>query len=109
LLVAGTAVGSEGWEPLWLHAGDSQAAILWGIRVPRTMGAWLAGALLGLAGAIAQGLFRNPLADPYLLGSATGAAFGVALCLVFLGISPIEASGWMSHWVLTISGFAGAV
>jgi iron complex transport system permease protein len=109
LLVAGTAVGSEGWEPLWMHATDSQDSILWGIRVPRTLGAWLAGALLGLAGAIAQGLFRNPLADPYLLGSATGAAFGVALCLVFLGISPLEASGWLSHWALTLAGFAGAV
>jgi iron complex transport system permease protein len=109
LLVAGMAVGSDGWEPLWLHAGDSQAAVLWGIRVPRTLGAWLAGALLGLAGAVAQGLFRNPLADPYLLGSATGAAFGVALCLVFLGISPIEASGWLSRWALTAAGFAGAI
>jgi iron complex transport system permease protein len=109
LLVAGSAVGSEGWEPLWTHAADSQASILWGIRVPRTVGAWLAGALLGLAGAIAQGLFRNPLADPYLLGSATGAAFGVALCLVFLGISPLEATGWVSRWALTFAGFAGAV
>lgn len=109
LLVAGTAVGSEGWEPLWLHATDAQSSILWGIRIPRTLGAWFAGALLGLAGAIAQGLFRNPLADPYLLGSATGAAFGVALCLVFLGISPLAATGWVSHWALTIAGFAGAV
>ena len=58
--------------------GDAARAILWDIRLPRTLGAWLAGALLGLAGAVAQGLFRNPLADPYLLGSATGAAFGVA-------------------------------
>jgi iron complex transport system permease protein len=107
--IAGSAVGSEGWEPLWTHTGESQAAILWGIRIPRTVGAWLAGALLGLAGAIAQGLFRNPLADPYLLGSATGAAFGVALCLVFLGFSPIQSSGWLSHWALTASGFAGAV
>lgn len=41
-----------------------------------TLLAWLAGALLGLAGAVAQGLFRNPLADPYLLGSASGASLG---------------------------------
>ena len=69
----GTAVGSLGWEPLWTAPGSGDA-ILWDIRMPRTLGAWLAGALLGLAGAVAQGLFRNPLADPYLLGSATGAA-----------------------------------
>jgi iron complex transport system permease protein len=109
LLVAGTAVGSDGWEPLWTHVGDAQASILWGIRVPRTVGAWLAGALLGLAGAIAQGLFRNPLADPYLLGSATGAAFGVAVCLVLLGIAPMQALGWVSRSALTIAGFVGAV
>jgi iron complex transport system permease protein len=41
--------------------------------------------LLGLAGAVAQGLFRNPLADPYLLGSASGASLGVALALAALG------------------------
>lgn len=110
LLVAGAAVGSEGWEPLWSRGGDAQASsILWGIRVPRTAGAWLAGALLGISGAIAQGLFRNPLADPYLLGSASGAAFGVAVCLVVLGVAPMDALGWTSRGVLTIAGFAGAV
>ena len=114
LLLAGSAVGSEGWEPLWsqlwTHAGDAQAAsILWGIRVPRSVGAWLAGALLGISGAIAQGLFRNPLADPYLLGSASGAAFGVAICLVLLGLAPMDALGWTSRGVLTIAGFAGAM
>jgi hypothetical protein len=51
------------------------------IRAPRTLGALAAGALLGLAGALAQGLFRNPLADPYLLGSAAGAGLGVVLVL----------------------------
>jgi iron complex transport system permease protein len=46
--------------------------------------------LLGLAGALAQGLFRNPLADPFLLGSASGASLGVALALVALGVSPVR-------------------
>ena len=59
--------------------------ILWDIRLPRTLGAWLAGGLLGLAGAVAQGLFRNPLADPYLLGSASGASLGVAVALLLFG------------------------
>jgi iron complex transport system permease protein len=49
------------------------------IRLPRALGAWLTGALLGLSGALAQGLFRNPLADPYLLGSASGATLAVVL------------------------------
>ena len=106
LCAAGAAVGSLGWEPLWGIPGDASTAILWDIRLPRTLGAWLAGALLGLAGAVAQGLFRNPLADPYLLGSATGAALGVASLLVLIGISPIAASGWLARLGLTGAGFA---
>jgi iron complex transport system permease protein len=109
LCAAGVAVGSLGWEPLWAHGNDASASILWDIRLPRTLGAWLAGALLGLAGAVAQGLFRNPLADPYLLGSATGAALGVAVLLVLIGISPIAASGWLARLGLAGAGFAGAV
>ncbi len=75
--VLGLAAGSEGWSFDWRSEWDLVASI----RAPRTAGAWLCGALLGLAGALAQGLFRNPLADPYLLGSAAGAAFGVVLVL----------------------------
>jgi iron complex transport system permease protein len=104
----GVAVGSLGWEPLWGEGGTA-SAIVWEIRLPRTIGAWLAGALLGLAGAVAQGLFRNPLADPYLLGSATGAAFGVAVLLVVMGISPTAAAGWGARLGLTGAGFAGAM
>lgn len=77
LLCVGALVGSGGVT--W----NNDAAILFEIRLPRSAGAWLAGALLGLAGAIAQGVFRNPLADPYLLGSASGALMGVALVLGF--------------------------
>ncbi|HSW18239.1 MAG TPA: iron ABC transporter permease [Ramlibacter sp.] len=109
LCVAGAAVGSLGWEPLWGSAGESASAILWDIRMPRTLGAWLAGALLGLSGAVAQGLFRNPLADPYLLGSATGAALGVAVLLVVIGVSPMAASGWAARFGLTGAGFLGAM
>ena len=78
LTLAGLAAGSDGWSLPW-H-GDA-GLILGQIRAPRTLGAWMVGALLGLAGAIAQGLFRNPLADPYLLGSAAGASLAVVLVL----------------------------
>lgn len=107
LVFVGTAVGAVGWENLWSEAGTA-SAILWEIRLPRSLGAWCAGALLGLSGAVAQGLFRNPLADPYLLGSATGAAFGVAVLLVVIGVSP-AAAGWGARFGLTGAGFAGAV
>lgn len=106
LCALGIAVGSLGWEPL-ASAHGAELAIVWDIRLPRTLGAWLAGALLGLAGAIAQGLFRNPLADPYLLGSATGAALGVALLLASFGLAP-AASGLLGLG-LTGAAFIGAL
>jgi iron complex transport system permease protein len=108
LLALGVAVGSLGWEPL-LDESGAGLTILWEIRLPRTAGAWTAGALLGLAGAVAQGLFRNPLADPYLLGSATGAAFGVAVLLLALGAAPAAGAGWLAGLGLTGAAFVGAL
>ena len=109
LLVLGAAVGSTGLQPLWQTADDAVAVhIVWNIRVPRALGAWFAGALLGLAGAVAQGLFRNPLADPYLLGSASGASLGVAVALATLGANP-EAADWLLRLGMTGAAFVGAV
>lgn len=108
LALLGVAVGSAGWEPL-MPADSAAASIVRDIRLPRTLGAWLAGALLGLAGAVAQGLFRNPLADPYLLGSATGASLGVAVLLALLGLSPAASTGWLARLGMTGAAFIGAV
>ncbi|MDO8252723.1 MAG: iron ABC transporter permease [Rhodoferax sp.] len=109
LLLLGASVGSTGFESVLKAWRDPVAQqIVWDIRLPRTLGAWAAGALLGLAGAVAQGLFRNPLADPYLLGSASGASLGVALALVFFGVSPF-ATQWLVRLGLTGAAFAGAV
>jgi iron complex transport system permease protein len=108
LLLLGVAVGSTGFESLLKLQQDPQSLqIVRDIRLPRTLGAWLAGALLGLAGALAQGLFRNPLADPYLLGSASGASFGVACAMVLFGVSPL-ATQWITRLGLTGAAFAGA-
>ncbi|MFT7723034.1 MAG: iron ABC transporter permease [Roseateles sp.] len=84
LAAAGVLTGSTGWADL---GGDGGDTILWQIRLPRSLGAWWAGALLGMAGAMSQGLFRNPLADPYLLGSASGAQLAVAAALALTGAS----------------------
>ena len=109
LLLLGVSVGSTGFESVLNMQRDPQALqIIWEIRLPRTAGAWLAGALLGLAGAVAQGLFRNPLADPYLLGSASGAALGVALAMALFGVSPL-ATHWVARIGLTGAAFIGAV
>ena len=116
LAVAGLAAGSEGWSLVGLAqtwSGPDGALIIGQIRAPRTLGAWLTGALLGLAGATAQGLFRNPLADPYLLGSASGASLGVVLVLAasVLGgqaISPTTADA-IARLGLVSAAFAGAL
>lgn len=96
LIFLGCISGSTGID--W-HFAESNHTILYDIRLPRSIGAYLAGALLGLAGAIAQGLFRNPLADPYLLGSASGALLGVGiiLCLSYAG----------EHSLVTLIGING--
>jgi len=108
-IALGSAVGSTGFES-WLEAWHDDVAwqIVWDIRLPRSVGACAAGALLGLAGAIAQGLFRNPLADPYLLGSASGASLGVAVALALLGGNPF-ATEWWVRLGLTGAAFVGAV
>ena len=108
-LALGVAVGSQGWEPVWGAAADPVLQqIVWDIRLPRSLGAWLGGALLGLAGALAQGLFRNPLADPYLLGSASGASLGVSLYLSLFGGSVLSGA-WWPRLGMTGAAFVGAV
>lgn len=118
LVVLGICVGSAGLEnligPLLNPTLDPQQTamaqqIVWQIRLPRTMGAWAAGALLGLAGAVAQGLFRNPLADPYLLGSASGASLGVALALAALGGGAGMLGGSMMNGGVAVSVFSSAL
>ncbi|MDH5708276.1 MAG: iron ABC transporter permease [Hylemonella sp.] len=109
LVLLGLAVGSTGLDSLRQLGQDAQALqIVREIRLPRTLGAWLAGALLGLAGAVAQGLFRNPLADPYLLGSASGASLGVSAAMAGFGVSPL-ATGWLVRIGFTGAAFVGAV
>jgi iron complex transport system permease protein len=109
LLLVGASIGSTGLDSLLVARHDPVALqILWDIRLPRTLGAWLAGALFALAGAVAQGLFRNPLADPYLLGSASGASLAIAVALALLGVSP-AATAWLVRLGLTGAAFAGAV
>jgi iron complex transport system permease protein len=111
-LGAGLLVGSQGWFDLSL--GGPEAAVIVGeIRAPRTLGAWCVGALLGLGGAVAQGLFRNPLADPFLLGSAAGASTAVVLVLaasslVGQGLS-LSAADNLSRLGLTAAAFVGAL
>src|SRR5258708_7454864 len=64
------------------HVSNTADTIVWNVRLPRVLLAGLVGATLGLTGATYQGVFRNPLADPYLIGVATGAALGATIVVV---------------------------
>ena len=72
------------------------------VRLPRVLVAVLVGAALGTSGTIMQGLFRNPLADPGIIGVSSGAAAGAVLCI---------ASGWsmINRWMLPACAFFGAM
>ena len=78
-----------------------QQAILWNIRMPRVVLGVLVGAMLAIAGAAYQGVFRNPLADPYLLGVSSGAGLGATLAIVVGG-----AAGFAG---VPVAAFAGGL
>jgi iron complex transport system permease protein len=83
---------------------QGHAAILWQIRLPRVVLGGLVGAMLSASGAAYQGAFRNPLADPYLLGAAAGAGLGATLAIVY---GP-DTTSWPID-VLPLAAFVGAV
>ena len=72
------------WSLIGKHSIDAQT--VWGVRFPRALGAIIIGAGLGLAGAIAQGIFRNPLAEPTLIGLSSGATLGT-IAIIASGVS----------------------
>ena len=98
----------------WLapfQAGDAAlsggAYVLWHIRLPRALFAVLIGAALALAGGLTQGLFRNPLADPGLLGISSGAACAGAATIVFA--ASLHLAPELRVWLLPAAAFAGAM
>jgi iron complex transport system permease protein len=74
---------AEIWKTIIGNGAETSFAILWKIRLPRTALVLLTGACLGISGASYQGLFRNPLADPYLIGVASGAGLGAVIAMSF--------------------------
>ena len=86
-----------------------QAAVLQAIRLPRVALAVLAGAGLGVAGALMQGLFRNPLADPTLIGVASGGALAAAFVIVLGATWLPGAVRLLGPWTLPLAAFAGAL
>ena len=86
-LLLSLAIGSiflspaELWNTLLGRGSATSTSILWRIRLPRTILIALTGAALGGSGATYQGLFRNPLADPFLIGVASGAGLGAVIAM----------------------------
>ncbi len=89
------------------HARD--AAILGVVRAPRVLLAALVGAGLGAAGAAMQGLFRNPLADPGLIGVSAGAALAAVAAIVLAGGIFGAAAGLLGLWLLPLAAFLGGL
>ncbi len=90
-LALGLALASLCWDPagltaLWARSPEAARAILIELRLPRALLALAIGGALGLTGAAMQGLLRNPLASPDVLGPSTGAALGAVVMAYYVGI-----------------------
>jgi iron complex transport system permease protein len=82
-------------------AAPWQDAVIWSIRLPRAVLAFIVGGALALSGAALQGLFRNPLADPSILGVSSGASLG-AVVTIYLRLAA------RAVWLLPLGAFGGA-
>ena len=108
------AVGPSIISPLEMFSdsvGDGSSrerVILNSIRLPRAIMAILVGASLAVCGAVLQGLFRNPLADPSLIGVSSGASAGASFMIVF-GASIIDSSQFLGLSIVAIGAVIGAV
>ncbi|HET7922808.1 MAG TPA: iron ABC transporter permease [Gammaproteobacteria bacterium] len=91
-------------------ASPVQDAVMFSIRLPRVLLAAAVGAILGASGSALQGLFRNPLADPALLGVSSGAALGAAVWIVF-GTALTALLPWLAlgGYARAVAAFAGGV
>ncbi len=106
--VLGMATGSYAIQ--WVDFHDFSPTrqdwiVLWEIRLPRILLSGIVGCILAIAGASLQGLFRNPLADPGLIGISSGAALAVAILIVVLPTS----GGWMGLYGISVAAFIGGL
>ena len=101
--VVRTLVAPLPWFGGYAGVDPGQASILWSLRIPRVVLGAIVGGMLATAGAAYQGVFRNPLADPYLLGAAAGANLGATLAIAFA-----PGSSLIGVNVVPLAGFVGA-
>ncbi|SFO23526.1 iron complex transport system permease protein [Chitinophaga sp. YR627] len=89
---------------------ENMPGVLWMIRLPRVVLSVLIGAGLGLAGASLQGLLRNPLADPGLIGISSGASMGAVVMIIVQNALPVfQSAPALNFYALNLAAFAGAI
>lgn len=86
----------------------TEAVVLWDIRAPRLILGICVGAALAVSGAVMQGLFRNPLADPGLVGVGAGAGLGAITAIVLGGMLPASLAALTGTYLVPIAAFLGA-
>ena len=94
-------IGLSHFSPTWPPSAET---ILFQIRLPRVIASALVGAALASAGVLFQGMLRNPMADPYIIGTSAGAAFGATIAMM-LPISIV----FLSFGLVSIAAFVGAL
>ncbi|MAQ37988.1 MAG: iron ABC transporter [Thioclava sp.] len=82
--------------------------VLLDIRLPRLIMGLMVGAALAVAGAVMQGLFRNPLADPGIIGVGAGAGLGAVAMIVLSGFLPAAIAAFFGTWLVPVAAFGGA-
>ncbi|WP_417604405.1 FecCD family ABC transporter permease [Oceanimonas baumannii] len=117
LLVA-TGLGSLVTGPMALNWGsllapaelsDTEQLVLLHIRLPRTLLCLAVGATLAMCGAVMQGLFRNPLADPGIIGVSSGAALGAAISMVLMSPMAATIPAWLGTGLTSLMAFSGGL
>lgn len=94
MFIGDVSLAPRDWGDAIFHPQSIGAQIVWGIRLPRNLTAAGVGAMLGLSGAMMQGLLRNPLAEPGILGVSSGAGLAAAIAIVCgLGLTPFAVEG----------------
>lgn len=103
--IVGSSIGFDGFSDFQ----EGQASVLWSIRSPRVLMSVAVGFALALSGTAIQGLFRNPMADPSIIGVSSGATLFAAISIVLLHSLNLKIAGWIGLSTLSVVSFLGAM
>jgi iron complex transport system permease protein len=97
-----TGIGSATWPA-------SSETIVWELRLPRVAAGIVVGAGLACAGTVFQALLRNPMADPYVIGTAAGASLGAVAAILLPTLLPVAVGGWFGIGMVQLLAFVGGL